>query len=72
MPMTDIPNVGTNIVWPTGTNETSGVLSSGQTKRVSADDLITARDINSIRSVMEAMLVHSHEYTDNVGSRGGC
>ena len=64
MPMTDIPNVGTNIVWPTGTNETSGVLSSGQTKRVSADDLITARDINSIR-------VHSHEYTDNAGG-GGC
>lgn len=69
MSNTDVPSTGNNIVWPTGTNETVLHVAAGQSKRVSTDNQVSARDINSIRSVIESLAVHTHEYTDAVG---GC
>ena len=70
MPFTDRPDVGNNIVWPTGVDETSFLVASGTTKRVNTDMDISARDINSLRHAIEAISNHVHEYSDAVG--GGC
>lgn len=69
MPNTDEPNIGNNIVWPTGIEETSPLTASGQTKRVTTEQDISMRDINSLRSIIEALANHSHSYSDAVG---GC
>ena len=69
MPQTSGPNTGNNLIWPTGKEETSLLVSSGVTKRVSTEQQISQRDINSIRSAIEALCNHAHDYQDNVG---GC
>lgn len=69
MPVSGQPNLGNNVVWPTGVNETSMITASGETKRVTTENDISVRDINSLRIFCEAMSVHAHDYQDNTG---GC
>ena len=70
MPVTNRPDTGNNIIWPTGDSETSLAVASGQTKRVTTNQDVSVRDINSLRAAIEALAVHAHDYSDAVG--GGC
>ena len=72
MPVTSRPDTGNNIIWLTGDSETSLAVASGQTKRVTTNQDISIRDINSIRAAIEALSVHAHDYSDAVGVGGGC
>lgn len=75
MPQTDVPTLGTtSIIWENGSNTEISLLSaSSKVRRVVSDkDTIMASDINDLRHCIEAFMLHTHPYTDNVGGGGGC
>ena len=54
--------------WSTGSNTSAVPYGHGNVRRVTTDDDISVRDINELRLFIEALSIHSHDYTDNIGS----
>lgn len=70
MPTTEQPgytDVISTPLWSYG-HETDGPMGL---RRVTTQDMIKTADINQLRSYVELMWNHTHEYVDVVGGGGG-
>lgn len=56
--------------WTNGSGQEALPFGNGVSRRVTIEDDISVRDINDMRRVIEALMIHTHTYQDNVG--GGC
>lgn len=71
MPETGTPTGFSIPQWTNGSGTEAMPFGNGVARRVTTDDDISIRDINDMRRVIEALMIHSHGYTDNIGG-GGC
>ena len=69
MPETSKPSGFSFPVWTNGSStEASPIAPSGSIKRVTQEDDIRTVDVNELRSILEALAIHSHSYYDDKGS----
>lgn len=70
MPETSSPTGFSVPQWTNGSGQEALPFGNGVSRRVTTDDDISVRDINDIRRVIEALMIHTHSHQDVVG--GGC